>query len=129
MYQSVTLIGNLGADPESKHGSNGTHIVNFTLATTKKWKDQSGEMNEKTSWHRVTCFNKQADVALEYLKKGSKVFIVGTIDYGSYEKDGQKVYTTNILVNEFKFLDSKPATQEQKPAQQQQNYTSSDIPF
>ena len=100
MLNQVQLIGNLGADPEVKHGAaSGDAFVVLTLATTEKWKDQQGNKNEKTEWHNVTIFAPGlVKVAREYLKKGARVFLQGRIQTDKYEKDGQTHYATKVVV-------------------------------
>lgn len=101
------LIGNLGADPELKYTQGGTAVANFTLATTESW-TKDGEKQEKTEWHRVVVWQKLAEVAAKFLKKGSKAYVEGKVTYRSFEnKDGQKVYMTEIVASDIRFLDSK----------------------
>jgi single-strand DNA-binding protein len=103
----VTLIGNLGRDPETRYLPNGDAVTNISVATTDTWKDKNGEKQEKTEWHRVSLYRRLAEIAGEYLKKGSQVYIEGRIEYREYEKDGQKRYTTDIVANEMKMLGSR----------------------
>lgn len=104
----VTLIGNLGADPETRFMPSGGAVTNIRLATSESWKDrQSGQMQERTEWHRVVFFNKLAEIAGEYLKKGSKVYIEGSLRTRKWEKDGQDHYTTEIVASEMQMLDSR----------------------
>lgn len=104
----VTLVGNLGNDPETKYLPSGGAVTNISIATSSAWKDKNtGQMNEKTEWHRVTFFNRLAEIAGEYLRKGSQVYVEGRLRYGSYEKDGVKHYTTEIVGNEMQMLGSK----------------------
>jgi single-strand DNA-binding protein len=105
----VTLIGNLGKDPEVRTTSNGSKVASFSVATSRIWNDQSGTKQEKTEWHRCVAWNsnfsKLADVAEKYVKKGDKVYIEGSIEYGQYQdKDGQTRYTTDIRVRELIML-------------------------
>jgi single-strand DNA-binding protein len=100
----VTLIGNLGADPEVRTTGNGGKVATISLATSRKWK-KDGEAQEKTEWHRVVLWDnakgaKLADLAESYMKKGDKVYIEGQIEYRSYEKDGQTKYITEIVGRE-----------------------------
>jgi len=132
----VMLIGNVGRDPEFKTTANGLALVNLPIATSEKWKDKQGVQQEKTEWHRVVMFNKLAELAGQYVKKGSKLYIEGKITTSSYEKDGEKRYSTEIIANSMQFLDSKPqqsAPQPQhKPAQPDNPFGSDfddDIPF
>jgi single-strand DNA-binding protein len=105
----VTLIGNLGKDPEIRTTSNGSKVASFSVATSRAWNDQSGTKQEKTEWHRCVAWNsnfsKLADVVEKYVKKGDKVYIEGSIEYGQYQdKDGQTRYTTDIRVRELIML-------------------------
>lgn len=100
MLNKVTLIGNLGGDPDVRYMPNGNAVANLTIATSERWKDkQTGQQQEKTEWHRVVIFGKIAEVAGQYLKKGSKVFIEGKLQTREWEKDGVKRYTTEIVVD------------------------------
>ena len=106
----VQLIGNLGADPELRTTGAGTSVVNLSLATSRSWKDRDGVQQEKTEWHRIVAFDKRADTLAQYTRKGSKLYVEGSLHYGSYEdKDGVTRYTTEIRVDDFMFLDSKGA--------------------
>ena len=104
----VILIGNLGRDPETRYLPNGDAVANISVATTETWKDKSGEKQEKTEWHRVTLYRRLGEIAGEYLKKGSQVYIEGRIEYREYEKDGQKRYATDVIASEMKMLGSRP---------------------
>ena len=105
----VILIGNLGKDPEVRYSPNGGAIANITVATSESWKDKNtGEQVDKTEWHRVVFFRRLAEIAGEYLKKGSKVFIEGKLQTRKWQdKDGQDRYTTEVVANEMQMLDSK----------------------
>jgi len=105
----VILIGNLGKDPEVKYMSNGEAVANITVATSESWKDKStGEQVDKTEWHRVVFFRRLAEIAGEYLKKGSKVYIEGKLQTRKWQgQDGQDRYTTEIVANEMQMLDSR----------------------
>ncbi|MBB10775.1 MAG: single-stranded DNA-binding protein [Alcanivorax sp.] len=105
----VILIGNLGADPETRFMPSGGAVTNVRLATSETWKDkQSGQMQERTEWHRVVFFNKLGEIAGEYLKKGSKVYIEGSIRPRKWQgQDGQDRYTTEIVANEMQMLDGR----------------------
>lgn len=100
----VILLGNLGNDPEIKYTQGGMAIGTLSVATTFSRKDKDGNFQEKTEWHRVKLFGKTAEVAGEYLKKGRQVYIEGRIEYGSYEKDGVKHYTTDIIGEDMQML-------------------------
>jgi single-strand DNA-binding protein len=102
----VILVGNLGADPEVKYMPNGNAVANITLATSETWKDkQTGESKEKTEWHRVVFFRRLAEIAGEYLKKGSQVYIEGKLQTRKWQdKNGNDRYTTEIIANEMQML-------------------------
>jgi single-strand DNA-binding protein len=105
----VILIGNLGRDPETRYLPNGDAVTNVTLATTESWKDKgSGERQEKTEWHRVTFYRRLAEIAGEYLKKGSPVYVEGRLETRKWtDKEGKERYTTEIIANEMKMLGSR----------------------
>lgn len=105
----VILIGNLGRDPEIRYMPNGQAVANITIATSESWKDKNtGEQQEKTEWHRVVFFRRLAEIAGEYLKKGSKVYIEGKLQTRKWQDNqGQDRYTTEILANELQMLDSR----------------------
>lgn len=108
----VILIGNLGKDPEVRYTPNGLAVANLTLATSESWKDkQSGENVEKTEWHRIVMYQRLAEIAGEYLKKGSKVYVEGRLQTRKWQDKttGQDRYTTEIVANELQMLDSKGA--------------------
>lgn len=104
----VILVGNLGRDPETRYMPSGGAVTNVSVATSKQWRDrESGEQKERTEWHRVVFFNRLAEIAGEYLKRGSKVYIEGELRTRDWEKDGQKHYTTEIVANEMQMLDGR----------------------
>jgi single-strand DNA-binding protein len=104
----VILIGNLGRDPETRYMPEGGAITNISIATTEKWKDKNGEMQEKTEWHRVAFFGKLAEIAGEYLKKGSQVYVEGRLQTRKWQdKDGADKYTTEIVANVMQMLGSR----------------------
>lgn len=103
----IILIGNVGNDPELNYTGSGTAVAKFSLATTEKWKDQSGEKKEKTNWHRCVVFGKRAEVIGEYVRKGSQLYIEGSMEYGSYDKDGVTMYTADVHVKDFQFIGGK----------------------
>ena len=108
----VILIGNLGADPEVRSTSNGSRVATLSLATSRQWKNQSGEKQEKTEWHRVILWNNKgsslADLAEKYCKKGDKIYIEGSIEYRSWQdREGQTRYTTEITAREVILLSGK----------------------
>ena len=106
----VILIGNIGRDPEVRYTPSGLAIANLTIATSDSWKDkQSGEMQERTEWHRAVMYQRLAEIAGEYLKKGSKIYIEGRLQTRKWQDKttGQDKYTTEIIANEMQILDSK----------------------
>src|ERR1700722_5050505 len=104
----VILIGNLGADPDVRYMPNGSAVTNVTVATSTVWRDkQSGELLERTEWHRVAFFNRLAEIVGEYLRKGSKVYIEGSLRTRKWQdKSGMDRYTTEIVANEMQMLDN-----------------------
>ena len=105
----VILVGNLGKDPEVRYMSNGNAVCNATLATSESWKDkQTGEQKEKTEWHNIVFYRRLAEVAGEYLKKGSQVYIEGKLQTRKWQdKSGNDRYTTDIIANEMQMLGSR----------------------
>ena len=105
----VILIGNLGADPEVKYMPSGDAVASLRIATSEAWKDKStGENVERTEWHRVVCFRRLGEIAGEYLKKGSKVYIEGKLQTRKWQdQSGNDRYTTEIIANEMQMLDSR----------------------
>ncbi|CAD5108900.1 single-stranded DNA-binding protein [Zestomonas carbonaria] len=154
----VILLGNVGGDPETRYLPNGNAVTNITLATSDSWKDkQTGQQQERTEWHRVVFFGRLAEIAGEYLRKGSQVYVEGRLQTREWEKDGVKRYTTEIVVDmngQMQLLggrggddsaprqprpqreaqpqrESRPAPQQQPAAQPAADYDSfdDDIPF
>jgi single-strand DNA-binding protein len=150
----VILVGNLGADPETRYTASGAAITNIRLATSESWRDkQTGENQERTEWHRVVFFSRLAEIAGEYLRKGSQVYIEGSIRTRKWQgQDGQDRYTTEIVANEMQMLgarggegaprpqasggfrDSQAAPANKPEAQPaaapaEDNFTDDDIPF
>jgi single-strand DNA-binding protein len=105
----VTLIGNLGKDPETRYMTNGDAVTNITIATTESWKDKAtGEKQEKTEWHRVTFYRRLAEIASEYLKKGSQIYVEGRLETRKWQdKEGKDRYTTEVIANEMLMLGSR----------------------
>jgi len=105
----VILIGNLGKDPEVRYMPNGNAVANITLATSESWKDKtSGEQQEKTEWHRIVMFRRLGEIAGEYLKKGSKVYIEGKLQTRKWQDNsGNDRYTTEIVADQMQMLDSR----------------------
>ena len=104
----VILIGNLGKDPETRYLPSGDAVTNFSIATSEKWKSKSGEQQEHTEWHRISMFGKVAEIAGEYLKKGSPVYVEGRIRTRKWQdKEGQDKYTTEIVADRMQLLGSR----------------------
>ena len=118
----VILVGHLGADPESRFAPSGDAICNIRIATSETWKDKNtGEKKEATEWHRVSFFGKLAEIAGQYLKKGSQVYIEGSLRTRKWQdKDGKDQYTTEIRCDVMKMLGGKPEGQQQQAAPRQQ---------
>lgn len=144
----VTLIGNLGADPETRYTASGAAVTNIRLATSETWRDkQSGEQQERTEWHRVVFFNRLAEIAGEYLRKGRQVYIEGSIRTRKWQdQEGQDRYTTEIVANEMQMLggrdgdsggppadsgfrDNAPKSKEKATAVADDGFVDDDIPF
>jgi single-strand DNA-binding protein len=105
----VILVGNVGGDPEVRYMTNGNAVATISLATSEMWKDkQTGEKQERTEWHRVVCFNRLGEIVNEYVKKGSKLYIEGSLRTRKWQdQQGQDRYTTEIVAQEMQLLDSK----------------------
>ncbi len=126
----VILLGNLGRDPETRYMPNGEAVTNISIATSERWKDkQTGEQQEKTEWHRITFYRRLAEIAGEYLKKGSSIYVEGKLETRKWtDKDGKDRYTTEIIASDLRMLGSptsqdegrgeprREARQEQRPA-------------
>jgi single-strand DNA-binding protein len=115
----VTLIGNLGNDPEVRYGKNGNAVANVSLATAESWRDKdSGEQQERTEWHRVVFFGRLAEIVSEYLHKGSQVYVEGRLQTNKWQdKEGNDRYTTQIVANEMQMLGGRGgSTNNQEPA-------------
>ncbi len=134
MLNKVMLIGNLGRDPEVRYLPSGDAVANFSIATSENWKDRNGQRQERTEWHNISMFGRLAEIAGQYLKKGSKVYIEGRIQSRKYTgKDGIERVAYDIVANEMKMLDSRssgsshyeggdqyaaaPSPRQQQPAQ------------
>lgn len=125
----VTIIGNLGQDPEVRYMPNGNAVANVTVATSEEWKDQQGQQQSRVEWHRIVMYKRLAEIAGEYLRKGSKVYLEGKLQTREWQdQQGQKRYTTEIVCHEMQMLDGKQAgagtgapaaPAAQRPAQQQ----------
>ncbi|AXR08125.1 single-stranded DNA-binding protein [Salinimonas sediminis] len=104
----VILVGNLGTDPEVRYMPNGNAVANLSLATSESWKDQQGQVQERTEWHRLTMYRRLAEVAGEYLKKGSQIYVEGKLQTRKWQdQQGQDRYTTEIIVDQMQMLGGK----------------------
>ena len=114
----ATFIGNLGKDPEMRHLPDGRAVANTSLATTERWKDKtSGEKQEKTEWHNLVFFGKSAEIAGQYLKKGSKIYVEGRLQTRKWQdKEGSDRYTTEIVVSDFQMLDRRANSEDGEPS-------------
>jgi single-strand DNA-binding protein len=122
------LVGHLGRDPEMRYAPSGDAVANFSIATTESWKDKQGVKQEKTEWHRISMFGKQAEIAGEYLKKGSSVYIEGRIQTRTWQdKEGNERQTTEIVADRMQMLGAKPSGQAESP-QQAQSQPGSNLP-
>ncbi len=108
----VILIGNLGNDPDVRYTSGGSPIANVSVATSESWRDkETGDMQERTEWHRVVFFSRLAEIVAEYLRKGSKIYVEGRLQTRKWQdRDGNDRYTTEVVANEMQMLDSKGAS-------------------
>lgn len=104
-YNQITIVGNLGSDPDSKTLGNGSVVCNFSVATSRSWKDNQGNWQEDTQWHRIVCWNKLAENCAKHLHKGRKVLIAGEMTYREYEHQGQKRQSAEIKAVTVTFLD------------------------
>lgn len=135
----VILVGNLGNDPETKYSQGGMAITRISLATTSVRKDKDGNQQEDTQWHRVVFFGKLAEIAGEYLRKGSQCYVEGSIRYDKYEKDGVEKYTTDIIGDQMQMLghreggerpqSSRPQRQAPQPQAPADDFQDDDIPL
>jgi single-strand DNA-binding protein len=106
MVNKVILIGNLGRDPEVRSTPSGQPVANFTLATSRRWKDKNGQRQEQTEWHHIVCFGRQAEVAGQYLTKGKQLYVEGRLQTRSWDdrQTGEKRYRTEIICDNFQML-------------------------
>lgn len=128
----VILVGNLGKDPDIKKMTNGESVANITIATTENWKDKSGVKQEKTEWHNLVFYRRLAEIAGEYLKKGSQIYVEGKLQTRKWQtKEGQDRYSTEIIVSEMQMLGGKMTSDAPQPASQKlpQKDNDFDIPF
>ena len=132
----VMLIGNLGKDPELRYTSSGVAVATFSVATNESWKDPDGNPQEKTEWHNIVAWRKLAEICGEYLKKGSKLYLEGRLQYRTYDdKNGVKRYVTEIVMDQMVMLDSRGGGQgssgveHSAPPQEGGGEKSDDLPF
>lgn len=119
MYiNQVVLYGRLGADPELKNLPSGSAVCNFSIATTRQWKDKDGQKQELTEWSRCVCFGKRAEVIARYVHKGDKFYIMGRLQTRSWEQDGVKKYSTEIIIDNFEFGDNPKRQQSESEGSQ-----------
>jgi len=111
----VILIGNVGADPEVKTMDSGTMVANFNLATSETYKDKQGQKVVTTEWHRIVAWNKLAEILEKFVKKGQMLYVEGKIKTREYEKDGRKVYITEILADSIQMLGKKESETNDNP--------------
>ena len=108
----VTLIGHLGRDPELRYMPNGNPVTNVSLATTEAWKDKdTGELKERTEWHRLVFFNRLAEIVAEHPRKGAQIYVEGSNRTRKYEKNGEDRYITEVICTEMQMLDKKPQSE------------------
>ena len=113
MLNKIMIIGNLGSDPELRYTQSGTPVASFRVATTEKWKDKGGQMQEQTEWHSCNAWSKLAEICGNYLKKGSKVYIEGSVHTRKWQdQEGKDRYSTEVKVREMKMLDGKKDSQQ-----------------
>lgn len=137
----VTILGNAGRDPEVRYSTNGTAVVNVSLATSRSWKDKAGEKQEETEWHRVVAYDKLAEIIGQYVKKGSSIYVEGRLKTRKWQdKDGKDVYTTEVIAEQMQLLGgreesapaARPALTRAAPAKPQStgfDDMPDDIPF
>lgn len=129
----VSLMGNLGSDPEKRFTQNGNSVTNFRMATNETWTDKDGNKQKRTEWHRVVVWGKLADVCAQYLNKGRQVYVEGRLQTRKWQdKDGNDRFTTEINAQTVNFIDSrKPAANQEQPAQQAEDtpVDTDDCPF
>ena len=133
----VILVGNLGRDPEVRYTASGTPVANFTMATSERWTDATGERKERTEWHRIVVWGKQAEIVGEYLRKGKQVYIEGSLQTRDWtDRDGNKRYTTEVRAQRVQMLgrpdDRQPVAAgapDQEVAEPGGGFDEDDIPF
>ncbi len=138
MVNKVILVGNLGRDPELRTTTSGQPVANFTMATSRKWKNRDGERQEETEWHTIVCWGRQAEVAGQYLTKGKQIYVEGRIQTRSWEdrNSGETRYRTEIVCDNFQMLgqrggdvDPASASEPAEPVDSEPQPEHDDIPF
>ena len=127
----VIIVGNLGQDPEIKYTAGGAAVTTLSIATSDSWKDKdSGMDQERTEWHRVVLWRRLAEVAGEYLKKGSKVYIEGQLQTRKWEQEGQTRYTTEVIARDMQFLDSRGSSNNEstQKSSEMNDQSATDVP-
>lgn len=125
----VLLLGYVGADPDLKYTPQGVAVINFNVATSKKWKDADGNMQERTSWHRVVAWRGLAEIAGQYVKKGSRVHITGELQTRTYDKDGEKRYMTEVVASDLIVLTGMERTDDPPQSEEGGKQRDDDFPF
>lgn len=131
MFQQITIVGNVGQDPEMRYTPSGQPVTSFSLAVNKSWVGADGQRQDKTLWFRVTCWRKLAETVSEYVKKGSKVLVVGEIEEARpwTDKDGNSRASLEVTANTVRFLDSKPQGSSSTEAAPEAQAEGEDLPF
>ncbi len=129
MYQKTTIIGHLGQDPESKELNSGVTVTTFSVATSETYKNKSGEKITATEWHRIECWRGMAEPIAKYCKKGDLIFLEGKIKTDSYEKGGEKRYSTKIVAESFKFMPKGGSSKSEHTEAQEKEERNNDLPF
>lgn len=134
MVNKAILVGRLGRDPEVRYTQDGTMVTSFSIATDESFKNKAGEKEKRTEWHRISSFGKLAEICGNYLTIGSLVYCEGRLHTNSWEKDGHKFYSTEIVLQQMKMLGGGRRSEEQSqgqpaPGQSEQSYPDEDVPF
>ena len=130
MYQSTTIVGNVGRDAEMRYTPGGVPVTSFSVAVNRRWNDASGQPQEKTTWFRVTCWRKLAEIAAQYVKKGKLVLVEGEIEASAYtNREGAALGALELTANTVKFLSASPHVEAGDPALSEPALPDDDIPF
>ncbi len=125
----VILVGHLGRDPEVRHTESGTTVANFNIATTERYNDKQGERQERTEWHRIVAWAKLADICEKYLHKGKQVYIEGRLQTRSWDEDGKKRYTTEVVARELVMLGKRDEVVDVPDTSAPAAQSDDDLPF